>query len=554
MEPSAQGDSRQANVSGEGLDSAAPKPPQGPKKGPAVPKTAPTKAVAKIRPKAAAAKKAPKAEKVEGAEGEAKPGRQESPPVDEPGSSRASLPQPLKPPTEVLQTATQSQSPGGAREELSEPQLSMKEDNELPSVSTPLPQDRDGEPAPKRAKPTTAAPSTPSAAGVRPKETQEPEISPQMRLIISQAIAQGIAAGIQQKQQAASSAPTNQGQSIASDNSRDLPVPQRPHCPASSIHTPESLWGDEEQKELMVSEDGVAPNRPAFTGLFNPALFKTLLYKAKTTAGVGADADTSLDLSDPNILVFSEPAIDKEEIPTPKLFLDVVQRQWAQTSVHHAASGREKQLYNVALNLTEVLQVPKIDRPVVALASPTFVSNDTDDALGGEDRKAEVTLRKSHQVASWAVKSSLSASFFNRTSLLWLKEMQARIPATDLRTHQDIKKLVAAAEFSADATLNSAKFASRAIASSVIARRLLWLRHWQADMKFKWKLASSPYKGDKLFGDALEPLLVETKDKKKVLPHSDRKPYFERPGFRGRGRQQFQSNRPFRGNGTRPSK
>lgn len=79
----------------------------------------------------------------------------------------------------------------------------------------------------------------------------------------------------------------------------------------------------------MLSEDeGMAPEPPAFTGLFCPALFKTLLYKAKTTAHIGTDpamSDSALGLSDPKDLLFSEPATGNMEIPSSKLFLDVVQ-------------------------------------------------------------------------------------------------------------------------------------------------------------------------------------------------------------------------------------
>lgn len=77
--------------------------------------------------------------------------------------------------------------------------------------------------------------------------------------------------------------------------------------------------------------------------------------------------------------------------------------------------------------------------------------------------------------------------------------------------------MVGAAEFSADVTLNAAKFASRSIAASVMARRLLWLRHWQAD-KNKWKLASVPIMGSKLFEEALQPILVDTKGRGKAMP------------------------------------
>lgn len=65
-------------------------------------------------------------------------------------------------------------------------------------------------------------------------------------------------------------------------------------------------------------------------------------------------------------------------------------------------------------------------------------------------------------------------------------------------------------------------FASRALASSVVARRRLWLRAWQADMHSKQLVAA--YKGGKLFGLSLEKILVETRDKKKALLKSLHRP------------------------------
>lgn len=51
----------------------------------------------------------------------------------------------------------------------------------------------------------------------------------------------------------------------------------------------------------------------------------------------------------------------------------------------------------------------------------------------------------------------------------------------------------------------------------------MWLRQWQTELKHKWKLASEPYTGGTLFSDALNPLLVEGKDKKKILPANPKK-------------------------------
>lgn len=181
---------------------------------------------------------------------------------------------------------------------------------------------------------TPEATFIPTVAGLHPREDQKPEISTQMSLLISEAIAQGIAAGLQQNHQMASTASDitlNQGQHSVPQVPRDLSAFQRPHSPTSSMQIREYLLDDEEHRELMLSEDeGMAPEPPAFTGLFRPALFKTLntRHKANTTAHIGADpamSDSALGLSDPNDLLFSEPATGNTEIPSPKLFLDVVQ-------------------------------------------------------------------------------------------------------------------------------------------------------------------------------------------------------------------------------------
>lgn len=141
-----------------------------------------------------------------------------------------------------------------------------------------------------------------------------------------------------------------------------------------------------------------------------------------------------------------------------------------------------------------------------------------------------------HQVAAWAIKGSTVASFFNITSLLWLKQLQDRVPMGDTRTHQDLNKLQAALEFSADATLNAARFVSK---GHRFKCEFLWLRQWQADAKHKWRLASAPFSGEQLFGASLEPLLVESRDKYKILPSLSRRAeaqpstYFQHQSFRG---------------------
>ncbi|XP_026548661.1 lamina-associated polypeptide 2, isoforms alpha/zeta-like [Notechis scutatus] len=495
---------------------------------------------AAARPKATAlpCQGASKAADKRAAEAEAAPKGGRRPPAEETvGVSRAfPAQQPSQPIGAKHQSPLGSQagSPGGAREQLSLPsdQAFMAPDSKPPPG--------EGQPPPKRRKGAPEASFTPTAvAGLGPQESQGPEISDQMKILISEAIAQGIAAGLQQKPQAAPGPPEN---------------PQH-----------------EEQ------------HRGSTRRLFYPALFKSLLLKAKATTGMGAEP--ALEPVDPNELLFSQPTIESEEIPSPELFQRVIQKIWAQPGPCPPLSEDEKMLYNMAPDFSHALEPPTIDGPVAALVSSTIVAC-CEDALSPEERKVEQTLCNVHKTAAMAIKTSTAASFFNRASLMWLRQMQARIPSGDLRFHQDIDNVIAATEFSADATLRAAKFASKALASSVVARRQLWLRHWEVSANHKSKLASAPYKGGMLFGEALDSLLVKTRRGRKVLPSQRRpaarrgknfrgasfqptdrgfnapqpqKAYTHRPDwqpdrseFKDKNRGYFQGKRPFRGSGHRP--
>lgn len=69
------------------------------------------------------------------------------------------------------------------------------------------------------------------------------------------------------------------------------------------------------------------------------------------------------------------------------------------------------------------------------------------------------------------------------------------------------------------------------------------------------RLVGVPFKGEKLFRAALEPLFIETKDKRKVLPSNKKESNrgksqsFWSPGFSSRGRDFFPRGR---GRGFRP--
>lgn len=436
-------------------------------------------------------------------------------------------------------------------------------------------------PGPSRVVPRAPeATFTPTAAGLRQESVSESEVPVFMRRWIDQAIRSGIAEGMRWQSQAPVPLYSYRPEL---EPLRYLPEREDYLDPASPTPSELSRYAEEFQGEDDFSEsEQEAHQRPAFKGLFNPTLLKPLLAKAKATAGMG-QTDKGMGSGEQDDFLFSEQPVAADTIPVPDMFLDTIRRQWASPATATRATGLEGQMFEVDATLLSLLEVPKVDAPVAALTSSSVLPPDADDALKAEDRKEETALRRAHLAGSWAVRASTSASFFTRASVRWLRHLQSHLAPEDVRAHQDLSKILAAAEYTADATLAAAKFSARAMASSVTARRMLWLRHWRMDGKNKWKLASAPFGGGQLFGQALDPLLVETKDKRKVLPSQGRRsdfrpfPYYRRPSFRqggagagfprqqkpfqysrpsfqadrpsfGRGRQQS-SSRPFRGAG-----
>lgn len=197
---------------------------------------------------------------------------------------------------------------------------------------------------------------SPTAAGLRPVEDQSSAFSIEMCKVISWAISQEIAETFHQRdQRPASLAPTQPLPYAPSDRAL-LPGPSSTY---PSLGSENSFWGEEDQLEQDLSEaEGLTPDKPAFTGLFKPSLFKSLLFKAKTTIHMvfrATSEQAAMDLQDPSEGFFDEPAPAEEIIPSPKLFVDVIQHQWSQPSSLAAPRGSDKSLYTVDPFLEELL-------------------------------------------------------------------------------------------------------------------------------------------------------------------------------------------------------
>lgn len=68
-------------------------------------------------------------------------------------------------------------------------------------------------------------------------------------------------------------------------------------------------------------------------------------------------------------------------VPSPGLFLDVVQRQWAAPGAGENSSTLDKRFYNMGPDLSMALHMHVVDAPEAALAAPSVMADSPEDVL-----------------------------------------------------------------------------------------------------------------------------------------------------------------------------
>ncbi|XP_032079989.1 histone-lysine N-methyltransferase 2D-like [Thamnophis elegans] len=231
---------------------------------------------------------------------------------------------------------------------------------------------------------------------ISPPPHRRRSYSPGMADRISEAIECGIAAAFKHRS-SNHSTPRRSSSSGSKPRDGDLLASSSHELPGTSSHP--SVFGKEERPAKRIA------------GIPSP----------KAPQGMEVD---KADTTDP---FFIQPKVEKEVIPSPRIFIDMVQNQWASPGTGPLPNTLDKCLYNVGPELTKALEVPSIDLPIIGLSSSNAASAAPEDALRPEDKRIEQTLVKSHQASAWAIRASTSASFFSGSALLWLRQLQARL-------------------------------------------------------------------------------------------------------------------------------
>lgn len=156
-----------------------------------------------------------------------------------------------------------------------------------------------------------------------------------------------------------------------------------------------SAAGEELGEPGLSDDEDLFPDQPAFIGLFKPQIFRSLLHKAKITMGLGLPLPKSSYSATgvgPSSL-FEEPTFEAEEIPGPKMFKDVVTRQWSAPVSGPNPNTVDRHLYNLDFDFSSILQVPAVDPPIVALSTSSVLTGPPEEGLRPEDKAWSILLQ-----------------------------------------------------------------------------------------------------------------------------------------------------------------
>lgn len=115
------------------------------------------------------------------------------------------------------------------------------------------------------------------------------------------------------------------------------------------------------------------------------------------------------------------------------------------------------------------------------------------------------------------IRASAISSMVSKATIVWLKKLIQLIPENNRHVIETANYVLKASFFTTDATLDTPIFSARAIASLVEDRRILWLKAWLADNQSKSIVTRYPLQRNWLFGDSLDKILIEARDKKKAM-------------------------------------
>lgn len=224
---------------------------------------------------------------------------------------------------------------------------------------------------------------------------------------------------------------------------------------------------------------------------------------------------------------------DPENFPFIEELEDLIKDEWQKPEKKTGLSNRLSKLYPLKEpNVNPLISPPVVDSSLMRLAR--HVTLPIEDAVTFKDvldRKIDLDLKRTYLSAGGACRPAIALAAVGKAISSW-STMAEKLVSEGIEQEKVIsalQELSLAGDFVAEASVDIIKTTSRAMLSSVMARRALWLKPWSADPSSKSNWCKIPFDGVNLFGEKLDVAISKVTGGKSGLIPSDRRPRQQRP-------------------------
>ncbi|XP_041437223.1 lamina-associated polypeptide 2-like [Xenopus laevis] len=281
---------------------------------------------------------------------------------------------------------------------------------------------------------------------------------------------------------------------------------------------------------------------------FNTDMIESLVKAVRKTL----DLEDKIQNTEKQDKMFKKVSKKNHLFPIHEVIQSTIVGEWEFPDKKQILSRRFKKMFPFATEDTKTWDTPpKVDAAITRVARRTTLPVDEGVSLKDTmERRQDGALKRAYMTGGALCKASVATTSVMRANKIWIQELESAIKSGTEREKllemiQDIKM---ANEYASEASMDSIKLAGKSMGLSVVARRSLWLRHWNADSQSKHNLCSLPFKGNHLFGPELDQIISKASaGKSSFLPQERRDRRFQNKNPRNslKDAKQYKPGKPF---------
>ncbi|KAM4722898.1 BTB/POZ domain-containing protein 8 [Rhinophrynus dorsalis] len=246
------------------------------------------------------------------------------------------------------------------------------------------------------------------------------------------------------------------------------------------------------------------------TGNFSMDKIDGLIKSMGKTLGL-SETQKDLNVMDAAFIGYKKSA---SQFPVHSSIQDIIKNKWKQGDKRSAMSRRFQRMYPFAEeDISTWINPLKVDAAVAQISRRTTILLENGTTLRDPmEERTDSALKKQFSTIGHNLKSATAMACVFRVLRLWLTEFEEKIDSSVSRSRllKEVATIKDAVSYSCDASLDNIRLMAKSSALSIMARRALWIKAWDADASSKNRLVSFPFTGSKLFGDQLEEIIKKS--------------------------------------------